>query len=134
MYIGGGAVTYEQSFLLGGLVILCKSWRWAAWVYAAARILALACSNSLGPFHKELVIREDDEADNGFLHLCDSTWSALCFSAGYVFNDLDKLSRNKIARSVQCCCVGHQLQTWKDGRADDVNDFLRGRGGRSRQE
>eukprot|EP00959_Pyramimonas_sp_CCMP1952_P366642 7678747-Pyramimonas_sp.AAC.1 len=35
MYVGCGAVDHEQSFLLGGIVDICKSWKWAALVYSA---------------------------------------------------------------------------------------------------
>ena len=45
MYVGGGAVDHEQSYLLGGLVVVFKNWRWAALAYSAARVVGLA-SNS----------------------------------------------------------------------------------------
>ena len=45
MYVGGGAVDYEQTVLFGGLVVVCKSWKWAAMIYTAARIAGLSSSN-----------------------------------------------------------------------------------------
>ena len=49
MYVGGGAVDYEQSYLLGGLVVACKNWRWGALVSSAARVAALTSNNCLRP-------------------------------------------------------------------------------------
>ena len=88
MYIGGGAVDHEQSYLLGGFVVLCKSWRWAALVYAAATVAALASNNSLGSLSSALVIPIDGEDSDsmtsvppphlGFHQLCDSIWLRAC--------------------------------------------------------
>ena len=84
MYVGGGAVDHEQSHLLSGLVVLCKSWRWAALAYAAARVAGLASNNFLDSFQTELVIPFHDAAsdstaseptpDVAFLRLCDDLW------------------------------------------------------------
>ena len=48
MYRGGGSVDNAQSYLLGGIVARCKSWRWVGLLYAAMRIIALCCNNNLG--------------------------------------------------------------------------------------
>ena len=61
MYVGGGAVDHEQSYLLGGLVVVCKNWKWAALMYAAARIAGLASNNNFGNIAQELVISDDDD-------------------------------------------------------------------------
>ena len=61
MYIGGGAVDHEQSYLLGGVVVSYKDWRWAALVYAATRMAGLASNNSLGPLNSALMIPMDGE-------------------------------------------------------------------------
>ena len=61
MYIGGGAVDHEQSYLLGGVVVSYKNWRWAALVYAATRMAGLASNNSLGPLNSALMIPMDGE-------------------------------------------------------------------------
>ena len=81
MYIGGGAVDHEQSYLLGGVVVSCKDWRWAALVYAAARIVGPTCNNSLGPLNPALVIPMDGEdgdstmaAHTACQNLCKDTW------------------------------------------------------------
>ena len=44
MYLGGGAVGDEQSQILSGIVVNCKSWRWAYLVCAAARLVAMVKS------------------------------------------------------------------------------------------
>ena len=59
MYIGGGAVDDNQSYLIGGLVVICKNWRWAALTHAASRLAGQVCFNSLGPINPELVLPEN---------------------------------------------------------------------------
>ena len=54
-YLGGSVVDHEQSYLLGSLVVSCKSWRWAALVYAAAKVAGLASNNTLGSLSSFLV-------------------------------------------------------------------------------
>ena len=61
MYVGGGAVDNEQSFLLGCLVVVCKTWKWAAMMCAAARIAGLASNNYFGNIAQELVMSDDDD-------------------------------------------------------------------------
>ena len=81
MYIGGGAVDHEQSYLLGSVMISCQVWRWAALVCAAARIVGPTCNNSLGPLNPALMIPMDGEdgeltmaARDAFQTLCNDTW------------------------------------------------------------
>ena len=51
----------EQSFLLGGLVVVCKNWKSAAMMYTSARIAGLASNNNFGNIAQELVISDDDD-------------------------------------------------------------------------
>ena len=60
MYEGGGAVDHNQTSLFGNVVVNCKTWRWAAWAYASARLAGLASNNSLDAFCPDLSISEDD--------------------------------------------------------------------------
>ena len=60
MYNGGGAVDANQSLLLGGVVVNCKSWRWAAWANASARLIGLASNNDLESIDPRLATSEDD--------------------------------------------------------------------------
>ena len=135
MYIGGGAVDHEQSYLLGGLVVLCKSWRWAALVYAAARVVGLASNNSLGPFSSELVISIDDEDKESttsmlsphldFHELCESIWKSACSSCDNMLYDMEKQNRtDRRARSIQSETIGFQLSSLKSAHAAAVTSFL----------
>ena len=55
MYVGGGAVDSEQSYLLSGILILCKSWKWAALSYTATRLAGLASCNYFGSMREACV-------------------------------------------------------------------------------
>ena len=37
MYIGGGAVAHGQSYLLGGIVMNCKTWKWVVYANSAEK-------------------------------------------------------------------------------------------------
>ena len=132
MYIGGGAVDHEQSYLLGGLVVSCKSWRWAALVYAATRVVGLASNNSLGPLNSALVIPMDGEDDDstaatrlGFQQLCDSMWERANASCNDMLYDLGKERRtHRSARSTQSETVGIQLDSLKSAHVAEVTAFL----------
>ena len=60
MYESGNAVDHGQSQLLGGLVVVCKSWQWAALVHAATRMIALTSNNTLGPLVPDLMTLNKD--------------------------------------------------------------------------
>ena len=134
MYIGGGAVDHEQSYLLGSLVVSCKSWRWAALLYAAARVATLASNNSLGPLSSALVIPMDGEDSDsttathlGFQQLCDSMWGRVCATCNDMLYDLEKQSRtDRGTRSAQSKCVGVQLDSLRDAHAAEVTGLLGG--------
>ena len=114
MYIGGGAVDYEQSYLLGGLVVVCKTWTWAALVYAAARVVGLASSNSLGPLNSALEISMDGEEGealeairNRFNERCQSVWQRTRECTTPHLNDPGRVMRlQKNERSIQCEHIG----------------------------
>ena len=94
MYVGGGAVDHEQSYLLGGLVVVCKNWKWAALMYAAARVAGLASNNNFGHIAQDLVISNDDDDTDSIpteLHptiavpkLCKVMWEQLCSSSRFL--------------------------------------------------
>ena len=52
MYLGGGAVGEEQSEIISGIVVICKSWRWSFLVCAACRLVAMTKHNFLGGLEK----------------------------------------------------------------------------------
>ena len=76
MYLGGGSVDNAQSYLLGGLVARCNSWRWVGLLYAAMRIVALCCNNNLGKLSSSLVLSKDDtDCDlTSFYNVVDQMW------------------------------------------------------------
>ena len=88
MYLGRGAVDYEQSYLLGGLVAISKQWPWAALASSAARVAGLASNNCLGPLDTALMIPSDHEGTDSitlphtphleFQQLCGNVWHRLC--------------------------------------------------------
>ena len=84
MYLGGGTVDQEQSQLLQGIVVNCKSWTWASYVLAAARITGLMCDNPLGPVSVfRSLVQGVHEAETektkrfDFRRHCDATWKNL---------------------------------------------------------
>ena len=87
MYVGEGVVDHDQTQLFGGIVVVCKSWKWAAMIYTAARIAGLASNNYFGNIDQELVISaDDDDTDNNatallprcdFPKMCEEMWTRL---------------------------------------------------------
>ena len=134
MYIGGGAVDHEQSYLLGGIVVTCKRWRWAGLVYAAARIVGLACNNSLGPLESNLVISMDSEDDEKaiqkceeFQSLCKDTWEEVnreCFNKELVDHTGERPFLHLDCRSRQAQAVGTQLAEERKEHEQNVKAFL----------
>ena len=133
MYIGGGAVGHEQSYLLGGVVVSCKNWRWAALVYAATRIAGLASNNTLGPLNSGLVIPMDGEDGDlaaatqvDFEQLCEDMFErANVVCCNHMLWDLGKQSRfDRGRRELQSTTVGIQLDKAKAEHADGVSAFL----------
>ena len=133
MYIGGGAVDHEQSYLLDGVVVTCKHWRWAALVYAAARIVGLACNNSLGPLDSSLVIPMDGEdhevamvTRDAFQTLCNDTWGqANRQCCNEVLVDHTEGSRFDLnCRVRQSEAVGTQLAKEREKHEPIVKAFL----------
>ena len=133
LYIGGGAVDHEQSYLLGGVVVTCKHWRWAALVYAAARIVGLACNNSLGPLNSSLVIPMDGEdhevamvTRDAFQTLCNDTWGqANRQCCNEVLVDHTEGSRFDLnCRVRQSEAVGTQLAKERETHEAAVKAFL----------
>ena len=135
MYVGGGAVDHEQSYLLGGLVVLCKNWRWAALAYAAARVVGLASNNSLGSLNSALVTPYDNEdpdstssalpPDFGFRLFCENIWQRASSSCCDLLDDLEKQRRSdRSARSTQSENVGHQLASLKSENYEAVMSLL----------
>ena len=125
MYVGGGAVDYEQSYLLGGLVVVCKNWRWAALVSSAARVAALASNNCLGPLETELMITSDRESNESvtlpdtpprrdFQQLCDKVWQGLCLSCDDVNVQLATLAFP--AETSRCTDPSVTVEEWDTKR------------------
>ena len=132
MYIGGSAVYHKQSYLLGSLVVSCKSWRWAALLYAAARVATLASNNSLGPLNSHLMRpMDEDERDSttetvcSFQQVCESMWGRVRETCNDLLYELEEeWCTDKSMRSVQSQGVGEQLASLFDAHAADVIDLL----------
>ena len=137
MYVGGGAVDHEQSYLLGGIVVICKSWRWAALVYSAVRIAALACNNSIGSFDPSLVVCDENETSESttstqtpvvdFRKLTEETWlrvDSLCKNLMYDVDVPQRIGRH--VRSTQSENVGIQLASLKQTHAAEVEGLFSG--------
>ena len=128
MYIGGHTICQQQSNLLSNLVVSCKSWRWAALLYAAARIATLGSSNSLGPLKSNLIKPTDeDERESttktvdSFQQVCESMWGRVCRTCKDELYETDENRYiNKSMRSKQLLSVGSQLTYWIDTFADEV--------------
>ena len=125
MYIGGGGVDYEQSYLLGGLVVNCKSWTWAALVYAAARMVGRARSNPLGPLNSDLQVAMEGEEKEAldairskFNEHCESVWTRIRECTTPRLHDLETTEIEKSERPAQCehiACVLHNLKSKYEG-------------------
>ena len=121
MYVGGGAVDHEQSYMLKGLVVVCKTWEWAALAYAAARVASLACNNTMGPIDQKLMIGDGDGnfhpttsvslALDSFHRQCKSTWFS-CQSCGDL--SLDDLEQEYRSQNLVRTCVSRSVVSWLD--------------------
>ena len=60
---GGGAVDAEETEFLSGVVVLAKSWKWAALTYMAAWVLTSCCASgeAAWPEPALLFLEEPDE-------------------------------------------------------------------------
>ena len=98
LYIGGGAVDNKQSFLIGGLVVVCENWRWAALTHASSRLAGQAYQNSLGPKISELILVENSISGNRatqekavcmqFNEYRGTFWTQLCERCDKAIHDL----------------------------------------------
>ena len=122
MYIGGGAVDHHQSHLLGGVVVSCKDWRWAAFIYVAMRIVGRVCNKALGRLKSALVISKDSQngeltmAIRDALHkLCNDTWDRVNTQCCHdMLVDHTKQKRFELDhRQQQAEAVGNQLAMQK---------------------
>ena len=88
MYLGGGFVDKHQASMMHGIVVMCKSWRWAQLTYCAARIVGIRCSNQLGDLNSKFFSVHDSATENGTMSsdlICASfeagaseTWQKCC--------------------------------------------------------
>ena len=135
MYIGGGAVDNDQSFLIGGLVVVCKNWRWAALAHAASRLAGQVCHNSLGPISPELVLPDNSRsvdattpeaaADWQFHEYCNEVWNKLCEHCERTFYDLN--IEDKASKEVRSTLAVHtidELERLMKTHLRGVNDLL----------
>ena len=108
MYVGRGAVDHDQTVLFGGLVVVCKSWKWAAMIYTAARIAGLASNNYFGNIAQELVISaDDDDTDNnatellptcGSPKMCEEMWNRLRTTPDFLIQRLPTFPATNITK------------------------------------
>ena len=135
MYIGGGAVDHEQSYLLGGILVNCKNWQWAALMCAAARIAGLASNNCFGCLnHAFLTSQEDEDGDpssiasgaqHKFFDLTQDIWHRLSTSSGDVLASVDSPTYTEtFTRATQSQRIGVQLASWASTHATAVSQLL----------
>jgi len=137
MYVGGGAVDHDQSKLLGGLVVVCESWKWAAVIYTAARIAGLASNNYFGNIDQELVISaDDDDTDNNatalqprcdFPKMCEEMWTRLRTTRHFFDEEISDIpfdDNTYCDRSQQSHLMGLQLAEWRRRYAAAVEEFI----------
>ena len=134
MYIGGGAVDHEQSYLLGGIVVNCKNWRWAALMCAAARIAGLASNNCFGCLnHGLLTSQEEEDGDPSslattahleFWELTQDIWQRLSTSSDDVLASVDSSTYTEtFTRATQSQRIGVQLDAWARTYATAVSQL-----------
>ena len=139
MYIGGGAVDNNQSFLIGGLVVVCRNWRWAALTHAATRLAGQACQNSLGPISPELVLPEDSRSGGTttppepacmqFDEYCENVWTLLCKKCDNPFYDLaNQYSAYKNVREKQAVHTVEQLKRLRTKYGPAAEELLHAAG------
>ena len=115
MYLGGGAVDDVVSKLIHGIVVVCKTWKWAAFAHSAARIAGMTCANNVKAFSEDLVIpcgntsqelTEDTRSDAqpamqsataAFIRECDRVWMRVAES----FTDCGLGPSEKTSTSLQ---------------------------------
>ena len=135
MYIGGGAVDHEQSYLLGGIVVNCKNWRWAALICAAARIAGLASNNCFGPLDSALLTSPEEEGGDSstlantalldFWQLTEDTWQELSSSCDDLLSAVDSATYTEtFTRATQSERIGVQLASWARTHATAVSQLL----------
>ena len=132
MYIGGGAVSNEQSYLLGSIVVRCKNRRWAALICAAARIAGLASNDCLGPLDTALLTSPEEESGDSstlahtphldFWQISEDIWQRLSSACDDLFSDVDSASYTpSFTRSTQSEKIGFQLASWASAHSTAVS-------------
>ena len=137
MYIGGSAVYHKQSYLLGSLVVSCKSWRWAALLYAAARVATLASNNSLGPLNSHLMRTMDEDERNSatetaFQEVCENIWGRVHETFDEMLYEHEMLYQleqegcaDEMTRFEQSRSIGEQFSFLWNAHLADVRELLR---------
>ena len=113
-------------------MVLCKSWRWAALVYAAFRIAGQACDNTIRPLEAECVLEDDSAEQTGgteaFLSLAAKTIA--CFGDRDILRHaFVELQPNDPASGAQCeeatYGVARDLQEIRNAHASAVQQLLK---------
>ena len=113
-------------------MVICKSWKWAALVYVAARVVALTSNNSLGALVPQLATlnRDDDSTTPGlspldnFLEECQNTGITVDKALDFVLYDIDK--DDHAARVDQSQRISEKLILLKRSYRAEVARFLGG--------
>ena len=108
-------------------MVNCKTWAWAAWAYASARLAGLASGNELEAICPELTILEDDGSDNastassqsiqGFGRVCDEVWKMVHTSV--------KAENEASSTADTSELVRRFLDVQKTDKTSEVSQFLR---------
>ena len=122
---------------LFGLVVVCKSWKWAAMIYTAARIAGLASNNYFGNIDQELVISaDDDDTDNtasalpprcDFPRMCEEIWTRLRTTRLFFDEKISDIPfRDNLYgdRSQQSYLMGRQLAEWRGNYEAAMEEFI----------
>ena len=102
MYLGGGAVGDEQSQILSGIVVNCKSWRWAHLVCCAARLLAMAKMNFLNNIHRDLLMASDEgelvqPSKDAFMDAYEALWEKMLQTLNIDTNMAKQLQAQRVS-------------------------------------
>ena len=129
---------HDQSQIFGGLVVVCKSWKWAAMIYAAARIAGLVSNNYFGNIEQELVISaDDDDTDNnatellptcGFPKMCEEMWTRLRTTPWFFNEEISDIPFQDNLyddRSHQSHLIGRQLAEWRRAYEAAMEEFIK---------